>query len=113
MPLDFVLRGGMHESRKTQKRHLRAFNTTLLFGDVTGDGRSDLLIEWTHRELHVYVGVPGPGLFSRQPQKVAVAVPNDEEYTWLADLNGDGKQDILMHHPSTIEPHRLTVLIAR
>ena len=126
VPLDIVLRGGTHESRNTQESYLRAFNRTLLIGDVTGDGRSDLLIEWTHEELRVFVGVPGPELFARRPQKVAVALPNDEEYTWLVDLNKDGKQDILMHHPFTLrdahgaprrppgtEPHRVTLLIAQ
>ena len=113
VPLDIALRGGTHESRKTQKSYLRAFNTTLLIGDVTGDGRSDLLIERTYRALQVFDGVPGPDLFARRPQEVAVAVPNDEEYTWLADLNKDGKLDVLLHHPSTTEPHRLTMLIAR
>lgn len=103
----------MHEERKTQNRHLRAFNTTLLIGDVTGDGRSDLLIEETHRKLLVFAGVPGPDLFTRQPQRVAIAIPNDEEYTWLVDLNRDGKQDLLMHHASATEPHRVTMLIAR
>ena len=113
VPLDIVLRGGTHERRKTQKSYLRAFNTTFLIGDVTGDGRSDLLIERTYRALQVYDGVPGSDLFARRPQEVAVAVPNDEEYTWLADLNKDGKLDVLLHHPSTTEPHRLTMLIAR
>ena len=113
IPLDIVLRGGTHERRKTQKGYLRAFNRTLLIGDVTGDGRSDLLIEWTYRELRVYAGVPGPELFARQPQKIAVTLPNDEEYTWLVDLNKDGKQDILMHHPSTNGPQRITTLIAQ
>ena len=126
VPLDIVLRGGTHESRNTQKSYLRAFNRTLLMGDVTGDGRSDLLIEWTHKQLCVYVGVPGPKLFARRPHKVAVALPNDGEYTWLVDLNKDGVQDILMHHPFTLrdahgapkrspgtEPHRVTMLIAR
>ena len=113
VPLDVVLRGATHQERKTQKRHLRAFNTTLLIGDVTGDGRSDLLIEETHRQMRVFVGVPGPDLFARQPQRVAVAIPNDEEYTWLVDLNQDGKQDVLMHHASTTAPHRVTVLMSR
>ena len=108
VPLDIVLRGRTHESRKTQRDYPRAFNTTLLIGDVTGDGRSDLLIEWTHRELHVYAGVPGPELFAQKPQKIAVAIPNDEEYTWLVDLNKDGVQDLLMHHP-----HRVVTLFAR
>lgn len=53
-------------------------------------------------------------------------MPNDEEYTWLVDLNKDGMQDILMHHPFTLrdghgvpihplgtESHRITILIAR
>ena len=113
VPLDIVLRGATHEERKTQKRHLRAFNTTLLIGDVTGDGRSDLLIEETHRQLLVFASVPGPELFARQPQRVAVAIPNDEEYTWLVDLDRDGKQDVLMHHASTTGPDRVTLLVAR
>jgi hypothetical protein len=58
------------------------------------------------------MGVPGPDLFARQPQKVAVALPYDERNTWLVDLNKDGKQDLLIHHAPT-GPHRLTALIAR
>ncbi len=126
VPLDIALRGAMHESRKAQKGWPRAFNSTLLIGDVTGDGLSDLLIGQHPRHLDVFVGVPGPDLFSRRPQDVAIVVPNDEEYTWLVDFNKDGKQDVLMHHPFTLrdahgarrlppgtEPHRIAVLIAR
>ena len=79
----------------------------------------------------------GVAAVHQRPQKVAVSIPRDEastwedatwdeEYTWLVDLNKDGKQDILMHHPFPsrdrdgaptrppgTEPHRVTILIAR
>ena len=126
VPLNIVLRGGTHESRNTEKSYPRAFNTTLRIGDVTGDGRSDLILADHPRVMAVFVGVPGPEMFAQQPQEVKIAIPNDEEYTWLVDLNKDGVQDILMHHPFTqrdahgarirppgTEPHRVTMLIAR
>ena len=126
VPLDVVLRGATHENRNREKSYPRAFNTTLLIGDVTGDGRSDLIIGDHPEIMVVFVGVPGPEIFAQQPQVVRVAMPNDEEYTWLVDLNKDGMQDILMHHPLTLrdghgapikplgtEPHRITILISR
>ena len=126
VPLAVVLQGGKHARRWDREQYLRAFNKNLFIGDVTGDGRADLLIEWTHRELHAYVGVPGPDLFAEEPQKVAIELPNDEEFAWMTDLNRDGRQDIVMHHPFTkrdahgapmelpgAEAHRVTLLIAR
>ncbi len=69
------------------------------------------------QELHVYLGVPGPDLLSRQPKKVAVDLPHNELNSRAVDLNGDGKQDLLLHHAPTErrpdEPHRVTTLIAR
>lgn len=111
VPLDVVLRGGLHEGRGARDDYRRAFNRTLLVGDVTGDGRSDLLIESTPWALRAFPGVPGPELFARDPVTVRVEVTGDGEYTWLADLNRDGKQDIVMHHPFTLrDPHGGRVL---
>jgi len=126
VPLDLVLRGGTHESRTKPNRWPRAFNPNLLIGNVTGDGHVDLLYENTFRGLEVYTGVPGSEVFATQPQSIRVNVPHDREYSWLVDLNKDGKQDIVMHHPFTsrdvhggrteplgTEPHRVVTLIAQ
>ncbi len=126
VPLAVVLQGGKHARRRDREQYARSFNKNLFIGDVTGNGRADLLIEWTHRELHVYEGALGPGLFADEPQKVSIELPNDEEFAWMTDLNRDGRQDIVMHHPFTkrdahgapmelpgTESQRVILLIAR
>lgn len=85
---------------------------SLLFGDVNGDGRPDLLVQNGQNELQAFFGVQGSNMFAQKPQKITVNMPF-EEYTRLVDFNMDGVQDLLMHHPSTTEPHRVTILIAR
>ncbi len=82
-------------------------------GDVNGDGRSDVVAGKSRETLLVFLGVPGPEVLTPQPREVTVTLPGDERNTWLTDLNRDGKDDILMHHPSTTEPHRVTMLIGR
>ena len=124
MHLEFYrMEGGIYPDKPNATRKIKGhapgvsgekgiFHPSVLIGDVNGNGRSDLLVQKGLEELHVFIGVPGPDLFARKPQKVMVAMPN-EEYTWLVDLNKDGVQDILMHHPSTTKPHRVMILIAR
>jgi len=123
----YRMEGGIYPGKPNATRKTKAVShgesgersavfPSVLIGDVNGDGRSDLLVQKGRNELRVSLGVPGPDLFARRPQKVAVAMPN-EEYTWLVDLNRDGKQDILMHQGPTghepDKPHQVTLLVAR
>ncbi|NNF52112.1 MAG: VCBS repeat-containing protein [Gammaproteobacteria bacterium] len=72
------------------------FFPPVLLGDVDGDGRSDLLIGQSPKELFVWQGVAGDEAFAREPGKVKVDLPADERNIWLSDLNGDGKMDVII-----------------
>ena len=90
------------------------FFPTALTGDVDGDGRVDLLVAKSRQELQVFFGVPGPGMFAPQPHTLAIDLPADMDRSIrLLDFNNDARQDILLHHPSTTQPNRLTMLVAR
>lgn len=91
----------------------RVFFPVVLLGDVNGDNRSDILIGKNWSEMHVYLGIPGQKLFAKQPQKVAISLPNDERNMWLVDMNNDKKQDILVYHPNTAESNRVILLVSK
>ncbi len=120
----YRMAGGVYPDKPNALRNFTAamdpFNDSkesffpfVLIGDVNGDNRSDLLLANGRKEMQVFPGVTGPDLFAGKAQEVKVAIPIDEQYTQLADLNRDGKHDLLMHHASKTKAHRVTILIAR
>jgi len=88
---------------------------TVLLGDVTGDARMDLLTGTRWNELNVYRGIGAPNILASEPVRVAVAVPSNERNAMLADLDGDGRQDVVIHHPAkeAESSHRVLVLLSR
>ena len=89
------------------------FFPVALMGDVNGDSRSELIVAQSRQELQVYLGTEDSDLFVREPLILSVPLPADQlANVRMVDLNMDDKQDLIIKHPSSTEPHRLNILIA-
>ena len=66
-------------------------------GDLTGDGVKDLLVQAGATQVDIYPGTGDAGLFAKRPIEVAVDL-SDQGSVRLADLNGDGRDDMFMTH---------------
>ena len=84
----------------------------MLVGDVTADGRADLLLQHDADELRVFLGTAERGVFERRYQRLTMPLA-DPARSWLVDLDGDGRQDLVMHHVAPGEPCRVTTVMAR
>ncbi|MFT4821794.1 MAG: hypothetical protein ACI9PN_002662 [Candidatus Azotimanducaceae bacterium] len=87
------------------------FVPTVLIADVTGDGLADLLLQEGDDQLHIYVGEATDQLFADNPIEVFVAMPRDPDLVQLADLNHDGKQDLILEIEVKGKPDQILILI--
>ncbi|WP_028774943.1 FG-GAP repeat domain-containing protein [Shewanella waksmanii] len=66
--------------------------------DLNGDGLKDLLLSDGDDELRFYVGENSSKLFSSRSDKINIVLPQDGEMLSSADLNGDGKHDLMIKY---------------
>ncbi len=118
----YKMREGIYPEKPNVTRKLKvefnlstgdAFVPSVLIADVTGDGRSDLLIQQGRAALRVYEGIEGAGLFSNTYQKFDLVMPDDENSVLLAELDSDNREDLILHFKSSTEPGRLVLMLAR
>jgi hypothetical protein len=73
------------------------FVPAVLSAEVTGDGRKDLLVQKGLDTLLVFPGEATEKLFAKSPIKLAMSLPSDREGFEVADLNQDGRDELILH----------------
>ncbi|MEL6869576.1 MAG: VCBS repeat-containing protein [Pseudomonadota bacterium] len=70
---------------------------TIEFGDMDGDGKRDLILKSRKGQLAWRRNL-GAGVFSNDQQLMAIDAPANGEQVGVVDLNGDGKDDLIVRY---------------
>lgn len=118
----YQMQAGIYPSRANATRSVTAsFDLTtgdvffpfVLIVDLNGDGNAELLVQDGMSTLKIYTGVAGSDLFSRTSTDFKGDLPPDAEMIYLADLNNDGRKDIVMRLEKKNQDNRVKVLVNR
>lgn len=89
------------------------FFPSVLLADIDGDGGDDLLVQSGSDTLKIYLGGQGSQLFAKKSTDINVHLPNEPDLFELADLNADGKKDLILRHQNKSEPSKVVVMVSR
>ena len=66
--------------------------------DINGDGLQDLLLSDGDDTLQIFLGSKSDRLFVKRSEKIRVQLPQDGGMVTSEDLNGDGKEDLMIKY---------------
>ncbi|MEI6860304.1 MAG: VCBS repeat-containing protein [Shewanella sp.] len=84
--------------------------------DINGDGLQDLLLSDGDDTLQVFLGTHNERLFAHRSDTIEVKLPQDGHMVFSEDLNGDGKEDLLIKYgqqDDELLQHLFMVILAK
>jgi hypothetical protein len=118
----YQMEDGLYPAKPNLKREITAtfslssgdmFFPSVLIADVDGDKVSDLLVQDGANKLKIYIGGKDGKLFAKRSVNIEVSMPNEPDLVELADLNSDGKKDIVMRHQAAGEPRKVVIMVSK